>query len=180
MEVVPKVIDYLKTVTGVLDAFEMDDDISSLILEIERSVRTRNDDNYKNIGYDVAMERKHRICVFYDDTYIFGFRSILKLMDSEGTVLGTNLRPDEIEEYRQRDDVIWVSEDFVVFPYIQGKGEESFVLLPFPIKEIEESVPGTISVIGTSPTTSSDDALKKRFGRPIEKGVYTLVVGFDC
>ena len=125
------------------------------------------------------MERKHRICVFYDDTYVFGFRSILKLMDSEGTVLGTNLRPDEIDEYRKRDDVIWVSEDFVVFPYIQGKGEESFVLLPFPIDEIEENVPGTSSVIGTSPTTSSDDVLKKRFGKPIVKGIYTLVVAFD-
>lgn len=179
MDIVPKVIDYLKTVTGVLDAFEMDDDISHRIWEIESSIRTKNDDNYKNIGYDVAMERKHRICVFYDDTYVFGFRSILKLMDSEGTILGTNLRPDEIDDYRKRDDVIWVSEDFVVFPYIQGKGEESFVLLPFPIKEIEENVQGTSSVIGTSPTTSSDDALKNRFGKPIVKGMYTLVVAFD-
>lgn len=179
MTIIQNVIDYLLTVNGVLDAYEMDDEVSKSVFDVEKSVRTRTNNDYKNIGYDIAMERKHRICVFYDDTYIFGKRSILKLMTSDGTIMGTNLTPDEIPEYKKRDDVIWISEDFVVFPNIVGKGEEAFVLYPFEIHEVEENVPGTSFVIGTSPTTSSDEILKLKFNKPMVRGMYTMIVAFD-
>ena len=173
------VIDYLLTVDGVLDAYEMDDEVSNAVFEVEKSVRTSTNHDYKNVGYDFAMKRKHRICVFYDDTYIFGVRSVLKLMTTDGTIMGTNLAPEEIPEYRKRDDVLFISEDFVVFTNVIGKGEEAFVLFPFEIHEIEENVPGTKNVIGTSPTTSSDDVLKQRFGKPVVKGMYTMIIAFD-
>ena len=173
------VIEYLLTVDGVLDAFEMDDEVSNDVFDVEKSVRTRTNHDYKNVGYDFAMQRKHRICVFYDDTYIFGVRSVLKLMTSDGTIMGTNLTPEEIPEYRKRDDVLFISEDFVLFTNVIGKGEEAFVLFPFEIHEIEENVTGTKNAIGTSPTTSSDDVLKQRFGKPVVKGMYTMIIAFD-
>ena len=180
MDTVGKVIDYLRTVDGVLDVFPMDDVLSEKIWDIERSVTTTVESDYKNVGYDMAMERKHRLCIFYDDTYIFGIRSKLKLMTSDGTVMGFNLHPNEIEEYKGRDDVIWVSEDFIVFPDIVGSGEEIFVLYPSEIHELEENVPGVTSAIGTSPTMSSDTLLKTIFGKPMVRGIYTFVIAFDC
>ena len=179
MSLVQDTIGYILTVDGVLDAYEMDDEVSEAVFEVEKSVRTRTNHDYKNIGYDFAMERKHRICVFYDDTYIFGIRSILKLMTSDGTIMGTNLAPEQIPEYQNRDDVIFISEDFVVFTNVIGKGEEAFVLFPFEIHEIEDNVPGTTSVIGTSPTTSSDEILKHKFNKPMSEGIYTMVIAFD-
>lgn len=179
MVAVQDIIDYLLTVEGVLDACEMDDRVSQEVLNIERSVKTRVNNGYKNVGYDIAMERGHRVCVFYDDTYIFGIRSVLKLMTTDGTIMGTSLRPEEIESYKGREDVIWISEDFVVFPEIIGEGEEAFVLFPSEIHDVEDNVPGTRNVIGTSPTTSSDSILKARFGKPMVNGIYTLVIAFD-
>ena len=180
MDVTDGVLEYVKTVTGVLDAYVMDDEVSKAVLEIERSVRTQTNSDYKNLGYEEAIKRQFRVCIFYDDTYIFGKRSILKLMSSDGTIMGTNLSPDEIELYRGRDDVIWVSEDFIMFTDVVGKGDEAFVLLPFPIEEIEESVPGSRNVIGTSPTMSSDTELKRVFHKPMIRGVYTMIVAFDA
>ena len=72
MALMSDMIDYLRTVEGVLDVFEMDDEISNKIWDIEKSVRTTVRNEYKNVGYDFAMDRKHRVCVFYDDTYLFG------------------------------------------------------------------------------------------------------------
>ncbi len=180
MDTVLDVIDYLKTVEGVLDAFEMDDGVSRDVWDTERVVRTRMDTGYRNDGYEAAMGRAHRICVFYDQTYIFGKRSILKLMTSDGTVMGTNVAPGEMDEFRARDDVLWVSEDFVVFPNVVGTGEEAFVLLPFPMEEVEQNVPGVSAAIGTSPTPSSDKILKKRFGKPMVLGLNTMIIAFDC
>ena len=69
MALMSDMLDYLRTVEGVLDVFEMDDEISNKIWDIEKSVRTTVRNEYKNVGYDFAMDRKHRVCVFYDDTY---------------------------------------------------------------------------------------------------------------
>ncbi len=180
MDTVRCVIDYLRTVKGVLDVFEMDDGVSRDVWDTEKAVRTKMDTGYRNDGYNVAMERAHRVCVFYDQTYIFGKRSILKLMTSDGTVMGTNVMPSEMDEFRARDDVLWVSEDFVVFPDVVGSGEEAFVLLPFPMEEVEQNVPGVSSAIGSSPTPSSDKILKKRFGKPQVLGLNTMIIAFDC
>ena len=170
---------YLKTVQGVLDVAEMDDKISNDVWDVEKRVRTTLKTEYKNIGFDIAMKKHNRLCVFYDDTYVFGKRSIVKLVADDGTVMGTTLYPNEIQEYKGRDDVIWISDDFVLFPYAVGKGGEAFVLYPFDMPEVKENVPSVKSVMGTSPTAESDTVLKKRFGKPLTGGMYTVVVAFD-
>ena len=179
MDIIPDMLEYLRTVDGIIDACEMDDGISIAVWEIERNTTTTLNSDYRNVGYEVAMKRKHRVCVFYDDTYIFGTRSILKMVAPDGTVMGTTVNPDEMESFRARDDVIWISEDFVLFPQAVGETEGAFVLYPVPIHEIEENVPGSYDAIGVSPTTSSDIVLKKRFGKPAVTGMYTMVIAFD-
>ena len=180
MGIMQDVIDYLRTVKGVIDAYEIDGALSYDLMYVEKSVKTRNGSGYKNVGYDEAMKRKHRVCIFYDDTYIFGKRSILKLMTSDGTIMGTNISPDDADQYLGRDDVIWVSEDFIVFPDVVGGGEEVFVLYPSEIHEMEDDVPGVKTAIGTSPTMSSDTLLKQTFDKPLVRGIYTFVIAFDC
>ncbi len=170
---------YMRTVEGVLDVFEMDDEISNDIWGVEKRVRTTLKTDYKNIGFDIAMKKHHRLCVFYGDTYVFGKRSIVKLVASDGTIMGTTLYPNQIPEYKNRDDVIWISDDFVVFPYVVGKGDEAFVLYPFDIPEVEEHVPEAKNVMGTSPTAESDMVLKKKYNKPMAKGIYTVVIAFD-
>ena len=179
MDVVQRVLDYLKTVEGVLDAYEMDDSVSEAVWDTERTVRTRLDSGYRNVGYDHAMQRGHRLCVFYDETYIFGKRSVLKLMTSDGTIMGTSVAQKDMEAFRARDDVLWISEDFVVFPNVVGKGEEAFVLFPIELPEVEENVPCCSGAIASSPTPSSDEILKAKFKKPMVKGLYTMVIAFD-
>lgn len=179
MSIVDDVISYLRTFSEVIDAKEMDDDTSSSILEIEHSIKTRTNHDYQNVGYDIAMKKKHRICIFFKQGYLFEKRSVLKLMTSDGTIMGTNLLPDQIPEYRNRTDVIWISDDFVVFPNIVGKGEEAFVLYPSEIPELTEAVPGCTAAISVSPTTSSDAFLKKMNGYSITQDLYTSIIAFD-
>lgn len=179
MDCISEVIEYVSSLKGVHQVFEMDDRLSNEIWEIEKNVRTRITDDYKNIGYDMAMEREHRICIIYDDDLEFGQVSTVKLIAGDGTVMGTTLRKDEIESYKGRDDVIWISDDFVVFPYIIGKGEESFVLYPFEIPEISDHVGCVRDLIGTSPTPSSDAVLKSYKDVPMTERLFTSVIAFN-
>ena len=55
MSLVTDMLDYLRTVEGVIDVYEMDDEISNNIWDIEKSVRTTIRNEYKNVGFDIAM-----------------------------------------------------------------------------------------------------------------------------
>lgn len=176
---VQEVIDYVRSLKGVIGVFEMDGQVSQRIWDSERSVKTLVQTDYCNMGYDDAMRRKHRLCVFFNDDFELTRSATIKLMSSDGTVMGTSVCSEEAEEYRGKDGVIWVSNDFVMFADVYGSGDQSFVLMPYSIPEIERNVPGTCSVIGTSPTTSSDVLLKEIFDEPLVKGIYTTVIAFD-
>lgn len=179
MTVTEDVVSYLSKMRGVVCVREMDDKISNAIKDIESKVKTRIDDDYVNVGYEIAMKKAHRVFVIFGEEFQYVKYSVVKLMSSDGTILGTTLSREEIPEYKKRDDVIWISEDFVVFPYVKGQGEEAFVLYPFEIKELDENIPGCKGAIGTSPTTSSDIYLKKIAGVGLTEKVYTIVVAFD-
>lgn len=179
MSVADDVAEFVRRIPEVTDVMMMDDETSSALLDIEKSIRTRTNHDYQNVGYEIAMKKKHRICVFFKQGYLFEKRSVLKLMTSDGTIMGTNLLPEQIPEYQKRNDVIWISEDFVVFPGIVGKGEEAFVLYPSEIPELMEAVPGCIGAIGVSPTTSSDAYLKKTRGYSLTEDLYTSIIAFD-
>ena len=179
MGTMENVISYIKEQAGTVGVFEMDDGISKDVDAIEKSIKTRTNHDYVSIGYDMAMEREHRLCMFITKEFERDFRTRLVLMTGDGTVMGMNLMKDEIEEYRKREDVLFVSEDFIVFPEKHGKGDEMFVLYPYEFRELEEMCPGCMSAIGFFPTPSSDAYLKERFGLPIDQYIFSTIIAFN-
>ena len=179
MGIIENVISYIKEQVGVVDVFVMDDDMSKDVDSIEKSIKTRTNHDYVNIGYDMALEREHRLCLFITKAFEREFRTRLVLMTGDGTIMGMNLMQDEIEEYSKRDDVLFVSNDFVVFPEEHGEGEEMFVLYPYEFKELEDMIPGCRDAIGFFPTPSSDAYLKERFGLPIDQFIFSTLIAFN-
>ena len=103
----------------------------------------------------------------------------LRLEDGNGNVMGALIPPEEAESYRSREDVLWISDDFVIFPDVKGESEEAFAVYPFDIPEIRENVEGCGEVYGTSPTMSSDMVLKDWGNIESPSSVYTAIVAFD-
>ncbi len=179
MGVKENVISYIKEQSGTIGVFEMDDDVSEGVDAIEKSIKTRTNHDYVSIGYDMAMERDHRLCLFINKEFKRDFRTRLVLKTSDGTIMGMNLMHDEIEEYRKRDDVLFISDDFIVFPERRGKGDEMFVLYPYEFDELTEMVPGCTDAIGFFPTPSSDAYLKECFGFPIDRYIFSTIIAFN-
>lgn len=179
MSPVQTVIDYMTSLKGVVGVMKMTDEMSEAVNDIEKSIKTQSKHEYVNVGYDMAMKKKHRICVFFTENFLVKKASVLKMVTEDGTILGTTLSPEEIEEYKDKPNVIWVSEDFVMFTDIQGSGPESFVLYPYTIEELDEVVGKKLGAIGTPPTSSSDMYLKKCADVPLEKRIFTSVIAFD-
>ncbi|MBQ2762381.1 MAG: hypothetical protein IJF47_01555 [Candidatus Methanomethylophilaceae archaeon] len=175
---VQKVVEYLKSLTGVVKVIQMTDEMSNNVMDIEKSIKTQSQHDYDNIGYDLAMNKKHRLCLFFTDDLPIKMKSILKMITSDGTILGTSLEPDEIESYKGRDDIIWISEDFIMFTNIQGNGPESFVLYPYPVKELDAIAEKELNAIGTFPTSSSDMYLKECVDIPLTDNIFSTIIAF--
>ncbi len=146
----------------------------------ERRVKTQTLSEYDNIGFEELSKRRNRICIFMDDRFVFRKHSLLKMLDSRDNVIGTSVPEEDMEAYRARDDVIWISKDFVMFMNEEAFGQERFVLYPYEFPELSDEIEGCLNAVGTSPAPSSDILLKTMAGMPLNTRLYTFILGFDC
>ena len=172
------VIEKLKCTHGIVHAIQMDSDISNTIAAEEESVRSMTGIDVVNKAYRMAMEKDVRICIFCDKTLPREETSTMLLEDSLGNVMGAMLPPCKIHEYKDRSDVIWVSDDFIIFPEVQGVGKERFVLLPMHYDGLDED-DGCCDVVMCSPAPSSDAILKRYYGRNVSEKTSTLVIAYN-
>ena len=179
MPVLEEVLRYIGSLDSVEKAIVMDDTLSNRILAIERTIRTRTNQGYRNLGYEEAVKRKHRICVFHTEGFALSKTVRVKLVTASGTMLGMLLTPEEIPEYQAMSNTVWLSNDFVLFNDAVGEGEEVFVLSPYDVHELESAVKGCRDAVGASPTMSSDLILKSVIGVPPNRPVYTTIIGFN-
>jgi len=172
------ILEKLTCTQGIVHAIQMDQDISNLIAAEEESVRSMTGIDVVNKAYKMAMDKDVRICIFCDKTLPREETSTMLLEDSVGNVMGAMLPPCKIHEYKDRKDVIWVSEDFIIFPEVQGVGKERFVLLPMHYDGLDEK-DGCCDVVMCSPAPSSDAILKRYYGRNVSEKTSTLVIAYN-
>ncbi len=177
MDVIGRVIDYFHSLKGVVGVNLMDEFISNKIAEIEDGIVTQTGNDYHNIGYTEVMKRKYRVVIFTDSSMEHDKGCPMELVSSDGTVLGKMVMDDEIEEYRNRNDLVWISDDFVMYLNVAASGDESFVLYPFTYEEIHPL--GCFDAVGCYPAPESDVRLKEKYNHPITDKIFTMIVGFN-
>ncbi len=106
------------------------------------------------------------------------------LLMFDGEVLGHDIFSEsEKEEYRQDEDVRFLSDDFIIyedvlFNHNLEKGNEYFVLPPVPFPELDE-FENLTEVISASPSTASDEYLKEEYGFGQDSSIATIFVAFN-
>ena len=165
-------------VEGAVDAKLMDENIARAVLDEEATVRSTVGVDVVNRAFQEVFKREIRICVFCDRKISTHDDSTLTLEDPSGNVLGRILSKRMIAEYKDRTDVIWVSDDFVMFPNVEPTGKEVFILHPMSFPLINEN-DGCKDVVLCSPAPSSDIILKKYYGVDLRADLATMVLGYD-
>jgi len=168
----------LHDVEGAVDAKLMDEYIARAVLDEEATVKSTVGVDVVNRAFQEVFKRKVRICLFCDRKISTHDDSTLTLEDPLGNIMGMILPKHMIEEYSKRTDVIWVSEDFVMFPHVESTGKEMFILHPMKFPAIDED-DGCKNVVLCSPAPSSDIILKKYYKVDLKSDLSTLVVGYD-
>ncbi|HKM13508.1 MAG TPA: hypothetical protein VJY42_01080 [Candidatus Methanomethylophilaceae archaeon] len=174
-----KPLEVVKGLRGVVRCFYLDNEIVEELKKEEAKVKAGGGSiDLENTGFTEALERKHIMCVIKDPRFRPPPEATVVLLDSAGSTLGTEVFPFAIKEYENRDDVIWLSGSFILFPKVVGTGREKFILPPVSFPELNESN-GCYSVVSCSPAPTSDLLIKNYYNYEDDPRLASIVVAFD-
>lgn len=111
-----------------------------------------------------CFKRDVNLVIFKDSHFRIPPSPTIFLCTFEGTVIGHDIFTDEEKEkYKNRDDIFFLSDDFIIFTDIirekyQKKGKEYFILPPVAFDELNH-VKGIYDVISSSPSTQPGQKL---------------------
>lgn len=134
---------------------------------------------FVNRGVWSAFDREAQfIIVVASESILLGESDqLVHIEDQKGQIVGEWIGARRMEEYAGRDDVCFLSSDFVLYSEVEIVGEPFFVLpnIDFPylagLEGVKEVVSGSIS-------TLSDDQIRQRLGYS-ETRHWTHLVGFN-
>lgn len=174
-----KPLEIVKGLRGVVHCFYLDREVVEELKKEEATVKALGGSiDVENTGFLEALEREHVMCIVKDPRFRPPPEATVVLLDSAGSLLGTEVFPFTSKKYENSDDVVWLSESFVVFPKVEGVGNEKFILPPVSFPELNESNNCT-RVVSCSPAPTSDLIIKKYYGYEDDPRLASIVVAFD-
>ena len=145
-------LEIVKNLRGVVHAFYLSEDILSKMKEEEAKVRAAGGNiDVDNQGFSQALTRQHVIAIIKDPRF----------------------RPPP-----EPDDVVWLSDAFVMFPEVHGDGGEKFVMPPVSFPELNPSN-GCKNVISCSPAPTCDLLMRQHYKYPDDPKLASVLIAFD-
>lgn len=177
-----KPLEIIRGLRGVVEAFYLDRFILEKVRQEEATVKAAGSIDVENEGFNQALKREKVICIVKDPRFRPPPEPTVLLLRSDGLVMGTEVFPETSKEYRDRDDVIWLSDGFVMFTNIEEpKTEgvtEAFVMPPVSFPELNESN-GCRNVISCSPAPTCDKMIRGWHGMNDNGKLASVLVAFD-
>lgn len=172
------ILSLLSGLRGVSHAFYLGDEARAGLGKIERNYPSIGPLTVRNDGVLECLTRRHVVCIVKDKSFRAPPHSTVMLVNDRGEVLGRELLPGEKVSRKPGEKILFLGDDFVLFPSRgSGKGAK-FVLPSVPFREIED-LDGAVNVISSSPSTVGDLFLRKSAGLRDDPKLASILIGFD-
>jgi hypothetical protein len=185
MTIIDQVTGALTKIEGIDQVKLIADDLKNQILEIEKSHENHMKTMFAdciNQGVRDVLARKIVIAIMHNPQLRHppGPTVVLSLHDE---IIGEEVwEVDTIKAMKKRSDVLFISEDFVIYKEKiretpSGKPEFLFPGLPFPELDI---INGVNDVISASPIASTDVDIRRSMGwNEEDPNLGTVLIGFN-
>ncbi|NLK26256.1 MAG: hypothetical protein GX307_06765 [Euryarchaeota archaeon] len=132
-----------------------------------------------NRGVEECLAREHIICIIKRASFRPPPEPTVMLLSDNGVVLGEEILPSKKKEFmaNNEEEIIWLSEEFVMYPSRVGNKKEYFVMPPVSFIEVEEL--GMENVVSCSPSAPADMMLRQMHGLEDNPRLASILVGFD-
>lgn len=131
-----------------------------------------------NTGLDECMERDVRICLFEDADAWHPQATSMRMLNGTGETVGHDIPRESIPEYSGRDDIVFLSEDFVMYADMDMGDALCMEMLAVAYHGKGDWIPEWQSPIIWYPSSTSSDMIKDFFGHP-KDSTATGILAFD-
>jgi hypothetical protein len=176
--VVKKPMEIIKGLRGVVNAYYLEKEVLDLMKKEEDKVTAMGNIAVLNEGFAEAIIRDHVIAIVKDPRFRPPPEPTVVLVSNDGEIMGLEVFPFTAKEYLEREDVVWLSDAFVMFPEIKGKGGERFVMPPVSFPELNESN-GCKDVVSCSPAPTCDLIMREYYDLKDDPKLASVLVGFN-
>lgn len=171
-------IDRLSCTQGVTGAALIPDDVWDRVCTEESQVKAAGGSmDVENIGLDECCQRELRICIMTDPNFEFDDDGYMSMLDEEDHILGHTIRLFQSEEYSTKPNIVFLSDDFILYTDVPVVGKQRFVMSSIPYRGEDDWIPGEASSILWFPCPTSSDILSEFMGgrsRDLATGILAL------
>ena len=173
------VLNMLRSMQGAVEVFILHDGCREAIINKERAISGTTKIPIINRGIEECLHRKYVICIIKNKDFRPPPESTVLLLTDNGLVLGEEVLPPYRKKFLDnvKENIIWLTNDFVVYPNRRGGTKEFFILPPVSFPEVSEM--GMKNVVSCSPSASSDIMLRKKHGFEDDSELASILIGFD-
>ena len=173
------IVDRIKSMEGTHYVFPLKDECREKILDIERNITATAGIRVSNVGVEECLKRQYVICIIKDKRFRPPPEPTIRLI-SDDIILGEEVLPHAKEEFlaNVKESILWLSEEFVMYPERYGGGKECFLMPPVAFPEVGE-YDGATNIVSCSPAPPSDMYIRETHGYEDDPKLATILVGFD-
>lgn len=167
-------IGYLSGRDGIIRIEPLDADLTARLLREEESITNVSGGlRIDNRGMRDCAAMGHRFVMFCDASFPRPEGVTMEMVDDSGTVVGHDVPPGMMREFRDRNDVIWMADGFVMYPKRVGTSNVTLVMLSSPLE-----VPEPLRARLFYPSMTSAHMMCQEFGVGGED-IAAVVLGVD-
>lgn len=173
------IVSRIQEMRGVVHVFPLNDNCRDRIWDIEKDIKAALGIPVINKGVEECLSRKHIICIIKKASFRAPPEPTVMLISDDGVVLGEEILPIYKKAFlaQVKEEIIWLSEEFVLYPDRRGASKEYFVMPPVSFPEVEEM--GMKNVVSCSPAAPADMMLREMHGYEDDPKLASILVGFD-
>lgn len=173
-----EVIEVLRNLEGVIEAFALKAETRKQLKDIESGVKATLDIEVKNTGLDECLRREHVVGIIKDKRFRPPPSPTVLLVGDNGAILGEEVLPGLRSNYEGKQDLIFLSDDFVIYTDRKPTRREFFLMPPISFPEIER-IPGIENVVSCSPTALGDVLVRTSHELEDDPKLASVLIGFD-
>jgi hypothetical protein len=173
----------VESLPGVIAVEILTPDLRSAIMDLETEAEKNGACGglmpFTNRGVWESFRRQEQFIIVIDSSSLIigDDRDLVYISDQTGQRVGEWLNEERMKEMKGRDDICYISPDFILYANVKSVGEPFFVLpeMEFPyLKDVE----GVENVTSGSISTLADDYIRNVLGHGKGKH-WTHLIGFD-
>ncbi|MDR3074730.1 MAG: hypothetical protein LBU30_01660 [Candidatus Methanoplasma sp.] len=132
-----------------------------------------------NRALEEVLKRKIAVCLFCESTFETPTDHVMVLEDGCGNIIGHDVPAHMMDDFRDDPEILWLCEDFAVYPHKAESHDVLMVMLPQNVKSVGENE-GVMDPVLLYPATTTDIMLRKHFGIPMnDPKIASAILAFN-